>query len=500
VPTIPGPLEALATKVGIAGAKQIYEWSKGSEAKQLTKLLKKEHPAAPKLLLQPDCLIELRVFSTTGRFDRTRMLAAVSQVERDPAAAEALVDAIHSTQWRTKRDEEHVHFELLKLKFDLRAELTDATEPVLRRLEAIEAEAARRTSVPRQLPRVGASFTDRERELDRIKQALTAAADHGGASANVVAISGVPGVGKSALGARAAHDVAKGFSDGQLYANLRAPDGTVIPLTDAIADLLRALGVAEVPAAAGSRAALLRTELAEKRTLLFLDNVRDDEAITDLIPATPTCAVLVTSYDLLVDLEPDEHVLLKELAEEDAVALLDRVLADGRVSRDRDAAHLLVTGSGRLPLALKAIAGCLKRQPELTLAKAVVRLRAGELDESLQRSFTLPYGRLGKRAASLFRMLGAVRAVTVSPELASALALTAEADIQDLFDEIAEAGLLEKERDGVRLHELMHRFAAQQLAADPAEEALAQERLAGWFLERGERLAEIIREERDNGA
>jgi len=482
-------LETLAGKIGLRAARQVWEWSKGSEARQMTKLLRDEHPAAEKLLVQPDCLFELTLYATTGEFDPGRMLAAVRQVEPDPEAAEALAAAIESTQWRTKRDKEAVHWEVAKLSFDVRAEVTESRRAVLERLERLVVPAAA-PLVPERLPRVPRSFTDRERERERLAAALRDSV--GDASARIAAIRGMPGIGKSALAVRVAHDVRAAFPDGQLYESLRAPDGTAIAVEEVAARLLRGLGVPDsvIPDAPAERAALLRSHCASRSLLVVLDNVaRDDPAIAALIPASPTCAVLITSWAGVDTLEPDLQVTLTALAEEDAVVLLGRLLPGDRVAAEPEAARALAAGGACLPMALRAIAGWLAQAPELTLASAVEQLPDGAVDDALRETFMLSYAQLTPEAAGLFRRLGAVRAAPVGPSLASTLSSHDPSTSQRLLDELVAAGLVDREAAGVRMHELMHRFATAKLREDPEEEALARERVSAWMLANAEREA-----------
>ncbi|HVB41447.1 MAG TPA: hypothetical protein VNF47_01915 [Streptosporangiaceae bacterium] len=59
----------------------------------------------------------------------------------------------------------------------------------------------------------------------------------------VWAISGIPGVGKTALAVEWAHQIAADFPDGQLYLNLRGfgPSGDLVPVPDAILGFLGSL-------------------------------------------------------------------------------------------------------------------------------------------------------------------------------------------------------------------------------------------------------------------
>src|SRR5262249_50327776 len=102
--------------------------------------------------------------------------------------------------------------------------------------------------VPRQLPADIAGFTGRSAELAELDRMLTApGADSAQAAAPVVisAVSGTPGVGKTALAIHWAHRVADQFPDGQLYVNLRGfdPSGQVMAPAEAVRRGLDALAV-----------------------------------------------------------------------------------------------------------------------------------------------------------------------------------------------------------------------------------------------------------------
>jgi len=93
----------VAKVVGPRVAKEVIKWARGSEARQLVNLLKQDHPAAPSLLLQPDALGELWFYAETGELDYDAMLAAVRPVTKSEVEAEAMVEAIRTTQWRVMR-------------------------------------------------------------------------------------------------------------------------------------------------------------------------------------------------------------------------------------------------------------------------------------------------------------------------------------------------------------------------------------------------------------
>jgi len=145
-------------------------------------------------------------------------------------------------------------------------------------------------AVPRQLPMAVADFTGRAAELRRLTQILDAAGPSRPGTVVISAISGMAGVGKTALALRWAHQVAGRFPDGQLYVNLRGfdPSGTPVTAPEAIRGFLDALGVAadRVPASPEAQAGLYRSLLAGRRMLIVLDNARDEQQVRLLLPAS----------------------------------------------------------------------------------------------------------------------------------------------------------------------------------------------------------------------
>ncbi|MEU3278828.1 BTAD domain-containing putative transcriptional regulator [Streptomyces antibioticus] len=174
---------------------------------------------------------------------------------------------------------------------------------------------------PAQLPPPPAHFTGREEPLRLLENTL-AASD--GIPA-VVVISGMAGVGKTALALQLAHSLRERFTSGQLYLNLHGatPGMTPLPVCQALAALLRDLGteprhIPEHPDAA----ALLRTLLAPTRTLLVLDDAATAAQIRPLLPGGPDCAVIVTSRSPLTALDGAHRLPLGPLTGEESARLL----------------------------------------------------------------------------------------------------------------------------------------------------------------------------------
>jgi DNA-binding SARP family transcriptional activator len=89
--------------------------------------------------------------------------------------------------------------------------------PAAPSVRADEPPASFTPAVPHTLPPDIRTFAGRNDELARLVGWLSG-------SERVVSITGPPGVGKTALSLRAAHDLADRFADGQLFADLRGAD------------------------------------------------------------------------------------------------------------------------------------------------------------------------------------------------------------------------------------------------------------------------------------
>jgi hypothetical protein len=125
-----------------------------------------------------------------------------------------------------------------------------------------------------------------------------------GPAVSLAGLGGTAGVGKTAL--HWAHQVTDRFPGGQLYINLRgfAPSGTPATPAEAIRGFLDALGVPpeRIPSAPDAQACLYRSLLADRKTLIVLDNARDEDQVRPLLPASPASLVLVTSRKQLTGL------------------------------------------------------------------------------------------------------------------------------------------------------------------------------------------------------
>ncbi|MEV7416143.1 BTAD domain-containing putative transcriptional regulator [Streptomyces sp. NPDC089919] len=320
---------------------------------------------------------------------------------------------------------------------------------------------------PAQLPADITDFSGRAAELGALAGAL---ADPARTALAVAAVSGMGGIGKSALALRVAHHVKDAYPDGQLYADLRGTGSEPADPGTVLASLLGALGVPrrEVPSSTEDRARLFRTVLDGRRLLLLLDDARDIAQVKPLLPGAAGCAVVVTSRARLGGLLSGRHVQLAEFTTPEALGLLRQIVGAERVDREEEAAAALVAACARLPLAVRIVAARLAARPGWTVAHLVARLaderrRLTELradDLAVAAVFELGHRQLTGPQAGVFRRLAPVSRPGIGLAAAAAALDLAEPDAEDLLEALVDAALLESPEPGrYRHHELGRDFA-----------------------------------------
>lgn len=326
---------------------------------------------------------------------------------------------------------------------------------------------------PRQLPAVPVDFTGRQQELSELMAHCTADM----APVSPLVISGFPGVGKSALAVRLAHELASRYPDGQLHTGMRGPDGPIGPEVT-LARFLRALGTApgDVPADLSEQAALYRSLLSGRRVLVILDDASAEQQVRPLIPGEPSCLVVVTSRNPLPALASAMTYPLGPLDLSESLQLLGVVAGADRIAADPSASERVVELCGGLPLALRIAAARLRSRTDWTMGDLSARLsdtrrrlrelRVGDLD--VRASLDLSYRELPADAAQLLRRLAIVPGWTFSSKLAASLCGLTERDIDELLDRLVLDQLLEPtgHTDRYGMHPLMRVFADGLLGED----------------------------------
>ncbi len=332
--------------------------------------------------------------------------------------------------------------------------------------------------VPAQLPPDVSTFTGREAQLAAL-DAMAAAAAEQPTAVFVALVTGPAGVGKSALAVRWAHHVRDRFPGGQLYVNLRGYDpARPMAATDALARFLTALGVAaqDVPVDVDDRAARFRTEIADRRVLLLLDNASSVDQVRPLLPGTASCTALVTSRDTLpglVALDGAQRVEVDLLPPGDAQALLRRLIG-ARARAEPGAADTLAEQCARLPLALRVAAELVVARPDAELADLVAELQdqrrrlallvAGD-DPRASVSAVLSWSvrHLPAEAAHAFGLLGLHPGPDLDGYAAASLTGRTPAAARAALDVLARAHLVHRTGPGrYGMHDLLRAYAAEQ--------------------------------------
>ncbi|MCC4314116.1 BTAD domain-containing putative transcriptional regulator [Streptomyces malaysiensis] len=371
---------------------------------------------------------------------------------------------------------------------------------------------------PRQLPPASPAFTGRHGEVAVIQALMDAAGDpatdEGGRSVVLAAIDGTGGVGKSTLAIHVAHQLADRFPDGQLYVDLYGATAgqSALDPGEVLGRFLRALGVdgSNVPADADEASAQFRSLAAGRRLLVILDNAASVDQVRPLIPAGPGCAALVTSREMLTTLEGATHLHLDVLPQDQAVALLERVVGAERVGAEPAEAEEITRLCGGLPLALRIAGARLAARPAWPLRTLVTKLTdaRGRLDElrfgdlAVRISFQVSYEafRLGRRSDDLdavraFRLLSVVHGHDMSVPVAAAL-LDLPADrTENALERLVDAQLLES-RDSVRyhMHDLLRLFASELAEQEEpeAERSAALERALTRYAATAQRAVTLL--------
>ncbi|MFD7767117.1 tetratricopeptide repeat protein, partial [Streptomyces sp. NPDC059787] len=357
-------------------------------------------------------------------------------------------------------------------------------------------------------PRPG-GFTGREQETRELLRALdpAGARSAGSAATLVAAVSGLGGIGKTALAVETAHLARERgwFPGGVLFIDLHGYDREPVTADRALQALLRALGTPpeHVPTTTGERAALYHATLAARAqergaVLVLADNAFSSDQVRPLLPGDSRHHVLVTSRHRLPQLGA-RFVLLDRLSPQQAYELLDRALRiadpdDSRVADDPDTAERLAGLCGHLPLALQIAAALLAEDPDRPVTELVdemagARDRLDHLDDgerSVRATFELSYRRLPPEHARLLRLLALAPGPEASDEVVAALVGAAEPPVRGLVA-LARAHLVERgsERGWWRLHDLVRVFGADVVAGDAGlreEGEAARERVLKFYV------------------
>jgi tetratricopeptide (TPR) repeat protein len=349
------------------------------------------------------------------------------------------------------------------------------------------------------LPPDIANFTGRQAELESVTALLGQASKSGETGHNISVLTGMAGVGKSALAIHAAYQLKPDFPDAQLYVNLRGTESQPLEPSQVLAGFVRSLGVGDrsIPETLIQRSDLYRSLLSGKRALVLLDNALDEAQVRPLLPDSSTCAVIVTTRKPLADLEGAAILEVDEMTQE-ALDLLQNLVGVCTPS-ELEAAKNVIDLCSRLPLAIRITAGTLKNKANWRfedcadkLADERERLLSLRLsDLAVRVSLALELSGVRCQYCPPFPVTGLLIGSNFTPALAGALLESESAIAEESVKHLVDVQLLEPANEGrYRFHDLVRLFARGQLAQEEASEArqAARLRISRWYLETSEAM------------
>ncbi|TCO58050.1 AfsR/SARP family transcriptional regulator [Actinocrispum wychmicini] len=361
--------------------------------------------------------------------------------------------------------------------------------------------------VPAQLPPAPVGFVGRESELGWLDSLL---AEDFGEATPIGVVSGLAGIGKTALAALWGRTVAAQFPDGQLFAGLRGfhPRHAPADPGEVLTQFLLTLGVpaGEVPVDRDDRAALYRSLLARRRVLVMLDDALDSEQVRLLLPGGSRAFVLITSRFRLEGMVARNGARLLELSTlplAESARIVESVAGAGRIDQER--LDRLATLCGCLPLALRIVGARLAARQDWIVDELVAdltdentRLAALDVersDTSVRAALDVTYRRLGESVATTVRLLGLVPGPSVGPAALAALRSPPGdvAEARRALRTLANSFMVtETRRDVFVMHELV-RLYAKESAPRGDERDAALGRLVAYYLSAADRARRQLR-------
>jgi DNA-binding SARP family transcriptional activator/tetratricopeptide (TPR) repeat protein len=370
-------------------------------------------------------------------------------------------------------------------------------------LAAIIARPARSAAArPHQLPYSVPGFVGRGDLLAELDLLVEPGADR----PNVVAVTGMPGIGKTALAVHWAQKNVDLFRDGQLFLDAGAfGPGVPVDPHEALARFLHALGVPpdRIPEDADDRRQKFNDVVDGRKVLILLDSVVDSAQARPLIAAAGSCLTIITSRLRLSGLtirEGIRHLHSSPLAEAEAGQLLSQIVGEQRAAQEPEAMERLSGIAGGLPLALRIVGEQVAERPRAKIAELARELQEQLLwaraeDDDLNTVFGWSYRSLRPDSAALFRRLALHPGSQISLEAAAALSGLELKEAERILNLLARANLIEHDvARHYRLHDLLRQYAEArgEEEDDPAAIADSRVTVASWFLRSAANAAAIL--------
>ncbi|MFG1867944.1 ATP-binding protein [Micromonospora arborensis] len=353
------------------------------------------------------------------------------------------------------------------------------------------------------LPRAVTDFVGREDVVSRLVAETRRVEERVPA---VHIIDGMAGSGKTTLAVHLARQLSVGYPDAALFIDLCGHDekNRVEPAS-ALATLLRQLEVpaGHVPVEFAARVELWRRELADRRSVIVLDNAASSEQILPLLPTDPTTVVLVTSRRRLSHPSVGPSQTLPTLTTPESVDLLALSVGRERVDAEPEAAVEVVRRCGHLPLAIRLAGARLAHRrgwrladlaEQMAGATAALRHLAGE-ESTVTGAFAASYEPLPESTRRVFRFLGLYPGASFGPSAVAALTGLSDAEAREALDDLVDRNLVEDlDSTRYRLHDLLRQYSVELCSRtdSASDRRLGLAQLFDFTLEAALRAAETL--------
>lgn len=323
---------------------------------------------------------------------------------------------------------------------------------------------------PAQLPPDMPALVGRDKELAQLDELLKDSENEPTAPV-IVAIDGMPGIGKTALAIHWAHRIADQFPDGVLHADLRGHGAE-----STLRAFLDALGVPpdRLPDHPTAQAGLYRSLLHDRRMLILLDNASNAEDVRPLLPGTSSSVIIVTSRSQLIGLAATHNarrIAIEPLSAGDSRTILVNRLHPLRAAAEPDALREITELCAGVPLALAVVAARASASPGHSLTAILSELRdpatrlcalsTTDAAANTCAAFGISYHQLSLPARRVLELLAQQQHAAFTLATAAAVSGIAPAKVRLVLSELTTACLLTEWPDGrFVLHDLVRTYVS----------------------------------------
>lgn len=342
---------------------------------------------------------------------------------------------------------------------------------------------------PRELPVAPSPFIGRGSEIAKMIEYQRTASTIG---PKVLVLSGPAGIGKTALALHFGRAVTALFPHGQLFAGETERGSWDENSASCIqAGFIEALQGPEeiIPDKPQDRGERYKKLTSDRRVLIVVDDVHDEEGIRSLLPSTPSCTVVATSRAHILLTADQLDIEVEPLDDDASLSLLAAMVGEEKVSRDINSARKIVGKASGYPLAVRLAGASLATRQYWGLGRAAMRLEQEESSTGRNGRFTsgpgglldMSYVMLTKDERAALCAVGLIGEPLFEPWMVAAILGTDVASAALLIESLMRERLIERfsedsdEAPQFQVHQQVLAYARNRLFA----ETTAQERQNG---------------------